>query len=168
MADPSLRTHLAPLEVLSTYVIAAIAVPQLYYSSFTRPSLLHEGLASETNWVYRIAGNAGEVLPPSAKVLSANFCARGLGERVGGVNLTCAHGRSSFATRVCRVPLKIQQSHGPVQVTKHSMPNPRRCSRCCSSLRAPSRSTSRVGFVRMRVVASAIRESFIREMLYFI
>ena len=107
------------------------------------------------------------VLPPSAKVLSANFCAWGLGERVGGVTLTRAQGRSSF-TRVPRVPLKTQQSNGSVQVTKPSMPNPRRCSRCCSSLRALSRSTPRVGFVRMRVVASAIRESFIHEMLYIL
>ena len=108
------------------------------------------------------------VLSPFVKVLSANICARGLGERVGRVTLTLAHGRSSFATRVRRVPLKIRQSHGSVQVAKSSMPNPRRCSRYWSSLRTPSRSISRVGFVRMRVVASAIRESFILEMLYFI
>ena len=108
------------------------------------------------------------VSPPFAKVLSANFCARGLGERVDGVKLTRAQGRSSFATRVFRVPLKIQQSHGSIQVAKPSMPNPRRCSRWSSSLRALSRSTPGVGFVRMRVVASAIRESFIREILYLI
>ena len=58
------------------------------------------------------------VLPPSAKVLSEKIFARGLGERVGGVNHTRAQGRSSFATRVRRVPLKIQQSHGSVQVAK--------------------------------------------------
>ena len=31
-----LTTHLAHLEVMSTFVIAAIAVPQLYYNSFTK------------------------------------------------------------------------------------------------------------------------------------
>ena len=45
------------------------------------------------------------VLPPSVKILSTNFCARGLGERMGGVNCKRAHDRSWFAARVCRDPL---------------------------------------------------------------
>ena len=48
-----LTTHLAHLEVMSTFVIAAIAVPQLYssftkslYSSVTKPSVFARGLDS--------------------------------------------------------------------------------------------------------------------------
>ena len=81
---------------------------------------------------------------------------------MGGVNLTRAQGRNSFATRVRSVPLKIQQSYSSVQVAKPSIPNPRRCSRCCSSLRAPSRSRWLCTHARVVVMARKFYSRIIR------
>ena len=73
-------------------------------------------------------------------------CGRGECQRCVGSKFFC-----------CESSPRSVENTASVQVAKPSLPKHRRYSCCCSYLRAPSRWTPCVGFLRMRVVFSAIR-----------